>query len=199
MPDDDQNNSGDQFIRMEFASTEDIAKLPPVPDAPPTVALTAGEGMPEVRGKLVFADWDYLNPDASLEDSAAIGWPDPVHRRGRTVFEFQTAAQPFWVEAYLYTAIDPKSGDPIDPATGHAADKPEYEFRYMNGSASEDSIVVGSDSVTVDALPADVRPKEYVAVFAARSIPNVNPEFDPETDEFFGYVNATWRFHFAND
>lgn len=199
MPSEDQNNSGDQFVRTEFASAEDIAKLPPVPDAPPTVALTSGEGMPEVRGKLVFADWDYLNPDASLEDSAVVGWPDSVHRRGRTVFGPQTAAQPFWVEAYLYTAIDPKTGDPIDPATGDVEEKPEYEFRYMNGSASEDSIVVGSDSVTVDALPADVRPEEYVAVFAAWSIPNINPEFDPETDGLFGYVNATWRFHFANE
>lgn len=114
-------------------------------DAPPIVALATGEGAPEVRGKLVFADWDYMNPDASFGDSAIVGPADSVHRRGRTVFEFQTVAQPFWVEAYLYTAVDSETGSPVGPTTGFVAETPEYEFRYMNGSAGEDSIVVGSE------------------------------------------------------
>lgn len=53
--------------------------------------------------------------------------------------------------------------------------------------------------MTVDALPADMRPNEYIAVFAAWSIPNIDPEFDPETDELFGYVTATGRIHFVNE
>ena len=52
--------------------------------------------------------------------------------------------------------------------------------------------------MTVDALPKVMRPDEYVAVFAAWYIHNLDPELDPETDELGGYVTATWRFHFAN-
>ena len=197
----DDSDSGGQWVTVTYVSAEEIAKLPPVPDAPPSVVLATGPGTPDIKGRLVFADWDYINPDASLslEDSATEVWPDPVHRRGRTVFEFPTAAQPFWVEAYLFTAIDSTTGVPVDPATGNEAEDPEYEFRYKNGSESEDSVAVGSDSVTVDALPKVMRPDEYVAVFAAWYIHNLDPELDPETDELGGYVTATWRFHFANE
>lgn len=170
-----------------------------VPSKPPELLLTGQDGDPPVAATLSAADWRDLTPDIHIpipEDS--VEWPEPVERGGRTTITFQSDARPFWFDVAMGTEVDPTTGLPIDSTTGQEVPR-VHDFKYRVGGREDAPMRHEDGTFSIECLPSEVFPEEFVVVFVAWKVYTESLGLDAEQGSLGGEVYGNWILHFVNE
>ena len=168
------------------------------PSEPPRMVITGGGEDPPIPGTLAAVTWGDLTPglDIPIPDES-IDWPEPVERRGRTSIEIPSEAEPYWFDVVIATQVDLATGMPIDPSNGNAFE-PVHRFQYCYRIPEPGEMHREDGKCTIDCLPKQTYPEEFVSVFAAWKVYPIDAEGNPEKG-IGGDVYANWIFHSVNE
>ena len=178
-------------------SDEERRKRPP--SEPPELLLIGEAGEQSFAAKISAANWLDLTPGIHIpvpED--LVEWPKPVARGGRTTIEFQSEARPFWFDVAIATEVDPNTGWPVDPETGKEFTR-VHDFKYRVGGQEDAPMRYIDGIMSIDCLPPETYPEEFVVIFAAWSVYPDENEPIPENGIGTGQVYGNWIFHFVNE
>ena len=191
------NQAGNQELPELDAQLSDPRAV--LATGPPKLVLPRGDDAEPVIGELLVVDWGDLTPGIDMRPGDRFQWPDPQKRYGYSAFQIITTVQPDWIQVNLFAAVNAETGMPVDPQTSQPTELPVYEFECQGLEGDRRCPGVKDGIVSVDALPANPLPNEYVTVFVAWSVPFTQEELAADPSVPGRRVFASWIFHFAND